>query len=114
MPCSLAVTSPGRLLTQQDAYEIYTLAYIIEAGQPFGVSTRIEFVEFFGVAHLFYYFTEFSLPFDDGSISLKDLNRGVDAGVLPSTLTPKQIGQMFDGYEEMPFRSFGGLLWAQR
>jgi len=114
MPCSLAITSPGRMLSQQDSVEIYTLAYIIEAGQPIGTSTRIEFVEFLGVAHLFYYFTEFSLPFDDGTIGLKDVQRAIDAGVLPTTLTPKQVIGMYDGVEDMPFQSFGGLLWAQR
>jgi len=40
------------------------------------------------VAHLFYYFTEFSLPFDNGSIFLRDVMNGIDNGVLPTTLTP--------------------------
>jgi len=89
MPCALAITSPGRLLTVQDAIEIYSLAYIIKGGNILGTSSRITFVEFIGVAHLFYYFTEFSLPFDNGIIRRLDVSRAIDEGVLPTTLTPK-------------------------
>jgi len=39
------------------------------------------------VAHLFYYFTEFSLPFDDGVIGKKDVLRAIDSGALPTTLS---------------------------
>jgi len=53
-----------------------------------GDTPRISFVDFVGVAHLFYYFTEFSLPFDDGIINRKDVLRAIDEGVLPSTLSP--------------------------
>jgi len=38
--------------------------------------------------------------------------RGIDEGVLPSTLTPKQIADMYEGMEELPYRGFAGLLWA--
>jgi len=40
------------------------------------------------VAHLFWYFTEFSLPFDNGTISKSDVLRGIDLNALPTTLTP--------------------------
>lgn len=79
-----------------------------------GEKSRIDFVQFVGIAHLFYYFTEFSLPFDDGIINRKDVMRAIDEGVLPTTLTPKQVIDMFEGLEEMPYRGFAGLLWAQR
>lgn len=68
--------------------EVFTLVYIIAGGNIIGEETRITFVEFVGVAHLFYYFTEFSLPFDDGMIGKKDVLRAIDEGVLPTTLNP--------------------------
>jgi len=65
------------------------------------------------VAHLFYYFTEFSLPFDNGIIRKQDLLRGIDEGTLPTTLSPLEVEGMFNGnLIEMPFKSFGGLPWA--
>jgi len=115
MPCALMITSPGKLLTAQDSYEVFSLVWIIEGGNVYGQgNSRISFVDFLGVAHLYYYFTEFSLPFDDGAIDKKDVLRSVDQGVLPTTLTQKQINEMFDGFEELPYRGFAGLLWAQR
>lgn len=83
-------------------------------GNILGNKSRISFPEFVGVAHLFYYFTEFSLPFDDGIIGKRDVLRGIDEGVLPTTLSPLQISDMFEGLDELPYRGFAGLLWAQR
>jgi hypothetical protein len=40
------------------------------------------------VAHLYYYFTEFELPFVDTSINKKDVIRAIDEGALPTTLNP--------------------------
>jgi len=38
---------------------------------------------------------------------------GIDNGVLPTTLSPANVNSMYTGQlEEMPFKSFGGLLWA--
>jgi len=36
MPCALAITSPGKLLSQQDCIQVYQLASIIENGQGSG------------------------------------------------------------------------------
>jgi len=40
--------------------------------------------------------------------------RAVDDAVLPSTLGPLDVHQMFGKLEELPFKGFGGLLWAYR
>lgn len=53
---------------------------------------------FVGVAHLYYYFTEFSLPFDDGTIAKQDVLRGIDLNALPTTFSPMQVNVMYEGY----------------
>jgi len=68
--------------------EVYNLAYIIKGGNILADFPRITFVEFVGISHLFYYFTEFSLPFSNGVIRKLDVLRAIDEGTLPSTLTP--------------------------
>jgi len=40
--------------------------------------------------------------------------RAIDDAVLPSTLGPLDITMMFGNLEELPFKGFGGLLWAYR
>jgi len=40
--------------------------------------------------------------------------RAVDDAVLPSTLGPLDVHEMFGKLEELPFKGFGGLLWAYR
>jgi len=40
--------------------------------------------------------------------------RAIDDAVLPSTLGPLDIHQMYGKLEELSFKGFGGLLWAYR
>jgi len=66
------------------------------------------------VAHLYYYFSSFELPFQKGMLTKKSALRAIDDAVLPSTLGPLDITMMFGNLEELPFKGFGGLLWAYR
>lgn len=40
--------------------------------------------------------------------------RAIDEAVLPNTLGPLDINLMYGPLEELPFKGFGGLLWAYR
>jgi len=40
-----------------------------------------------GVAHLYYYYVEFEVPFRDGNINKKDIIRAIEEGSLPTTLS---------------------------
>jgi hypothetical protein len=47
-------------------------------------------------------------------LTKKSALRAIDDAVLPSTLGPLDITQMYGKLEELPFKGFGGLLWAYR
>lgn len=114
MSCALQITSPGRVLAAVDAKEVYDLAFIIREGKNMGSVSQIQFVPFVNVAHLYYYFSAFELPFQKGMLTKKSALRAIDDAVLPSTLGPLDINQMYGNLEELPFKGFGGLLWAYR
>jgi hypothetical protein len=79
-----------------------------------GSTSQIGFLAFLNVAHLYYYFSAFELPFQKGMLTKKSALRAIDDAVLPSTLGPLDINQMYGNLEELPFKGFGGLLWAYR
>jgi hypothetical protein len=109
------MTSPGRILQLPEALTVFELAYVIRDGKDLGDSARIKFLEFLGVAHLYYYFSEFELPFPFPYINKKDILRAIDEAVLPTTLSPFNVEEIFrGGLEEMNFKGFGGSLYAYR
>jgi len=60
LPCALAITSPnGKILSVADTAEVFSLVFILQTGQGWGTVSQISFTEFVGVAHLYYYFSEF-------------------------------------------------------
>jgi hypothetical protein len=42
-----------------DTKEVFSLVFILSTGQGWGTVSIISFTEFVGVAHLYYYFSEF-------------------------------------------------------
>jgi len=114
MSCALQITSPGRVLSAPDAKEVYELAFILKEGKNLGSVSQIQFLDFLCVAHLYYYFSSFELPFSKGQLTKKSALRAIDDAVLPSTLGPLDITEMFGSLDSLPFRGFGGLLWAYR
>lgn len=95
MGCALQITSPGRLLQSPEASEIYSLAHVIRDGIKTGSVPRIDYIEFVEIAHLYYYFSEFELPFKFPHINKKDILRAVDEGVLPTTFSPENVAEIF-------------------
>lgn len=88
---------------------------MIKTGKNVGTTPRISFLEFITVAHLYYYFSEFELPFKFPHINKKDILRAIDEAVLPTTFNPTNVEEMFEfGLEEMDFKGFGGSLYAYR
>lgn len=71
-----------------EASEVFKLANIIREGKLEGSVNKLDFIEFLGVAHLFYYFVEFDLPSRDEKIHKRDILRSIEEGVLPTTLNP--------------------------
>jgi len=115
MGCALQITSPGRLLQSPEAHEIYSLANLIRDGNKRGSQSRINFIEFLGIAHLYYYFSEFELPFKFPHINKKDILRAIDEAVLPTTMNPTNVEEIFQyDLAEMDFKGFGGSLYAYR
>lgn len=114
MSCALQITSPGRVLSAPDAKEVYELAFVLKEGKNTGSVSQINFLEFIGVAHLYYYFSAFELPFQKGVLTKKSALRAIDDAVLPSTLGPLDIHQMYGKLDQLTFKGFGGLLWAYR
>jgi hypothetical protein len=72
-----------------EASELYKLACIIKDGKINGGNIpTLNFIEFIGVAHLYYYFVEFEVPFNNGLMDRKDFIRGIEEGSLPTTFSP--------------------------
>lgn len=71
-----------------EAHDVYKLGCVFKDGKLGGTLPYLNFIEFVGVAHLYYYFTEFDLPFNDSKIDRKDVIRALEEGSLPTTLTP--------------------------
>lgn len=91
------------------------MGYVIREGVSTGAINRLNFIEFLPIAHLFYYFTEFEMPFKFPHIHKKDILRAIDEGVLPTTFNPINVGEIFEfGLEEMDFKGFGGSMYAYR
>lgn len=91
------------------------MGYVIRDGNSRGAISKLDFVSFLGVAHLFHYFTEFEMPFKFPHINKKDILRAIDEGVLPTTFNPINVGEIFEyGLEEMDFKGFGGSMYAYR
>lgn len=87
--CAVRISSPGKILQQVEASELYKLACVIKDGKVNGGNIpTLNFIEFVEVAHLYYYFVEFELPFNDGVMDRKDVIRAIEEGSLPTTLTP--------------------------
>jgi hypothetical protein len=67
-----------------------------------------------GVAHIYFYFTEFEVPFTSGKISKRDILRAIDEATLPNNISPLQVNEMFGTLETLNFQGFAGLLVCQR
>jgi len=68
-----------------------------------------------GAAHIYYYWSEFSLPFHGGKINKKDVVRGIEESTLPTTLSVAQVNSVFTiNLENFDFKAFGGSLYAYR
>lgn len=52
-------------------------------------------LDFLQISYLYYYFSEFGVPFRDGYLARQDLQRAIDNQVLPSALSPYIVDQMY-------------------
>lgn len=90
---------------------------VIKQGTQIGSTANLDVLEFLLVAHLYYYFSEFEIPFKNGMIIKKDVIRAIDEYVLPTTLSAADVNaiyaEQFDnvGFD---FKAFGGALYSYR
>lgn len=114
MNCALHITAPGRIQQIIDGKDCFRLANIIKGGTQNSQSS-IDYIQFIQVAHLHYYFTEFSIPFSDkGTVNKKDLIRAIEEGVLPTTMTTGEVSSIFGRGAEWEFKAFGASQYAFR
>lgn len=79
MECALTVINQGgRRLGLPEATVIFNLATDIKVIKPASLDDPyMDFLSFLEIARIYYFFSNFDIPFSDGQLTKKDLLRAV-------------------------------------
>jgi len=75
--------------------EIFDLAVKLNQFK-YEAKTYLEFMDFLQIARIYYYFSEYEVPFVDGVLEKKDLVRAINDQVTPTFFTPSLVDTLFN------------------
>ena len=88
--CAMRICAPGRTIDYSESKVLLNIIYFMKTGWlPMSTThTTFQVKEFIQIAHIYYYFNSFDMPFLDNVISKADILRVIDEQSLPTSLSP--------------------------
>ena len=92
----MAITSPRtRRIYTPDEKIMFKSAIVLSDGYYNGQQSYLTITQFIGVAHVYNYFNEYQVPFDEGFVYLNDVLKATQEEMLPFIYTPFNVKTMF-------------------
>ena len=88
--CAMRICVPGKTIDYAESKNLLGIIYFMHNGWlPLSQThTTFAVLEFIQVSHIYYYFNQFDMPYNDGQISKLDFLRVIDEQSLPTSLNP--------------------------
>lgn len=112
MECALTATTPQKRKFLPVANQVFNIANKLFYVKNSETNLFLNFFDFLRIAHLYYYFNEYELPFQDEYLSKRILIKGISDQIMPNSFDLNIINEIYEGFDpeiSLDFGSFASL-----
>merc|ERR1712096_169022 len=89
----MGIAAMGKMLSIGDVDAAFTVALTLGGVKP--TSNILTYPQFLNICWAYNIFLVFDVPLTDGSINKRELQRGIELGMLPAKMNSKMIEDIF-------------------